>query len=149
MSVGETTVPAVQTKLLTLFKAATESDKTEVWLKRTNEDHQLEENIYLGEVRGRRQWRVLMGGSPRSLGEEYSIVVELELYRQGTDIEGTEARMWELAQALEVAVSSRPTLEGLAGISWTTSQEFQQQTTVDEDGVRAKYIFGVAVTARI
>lgn len=144
---ANTTIPAVQNKLLELFKAATSSEVTEVWPKRTNEDHQIEENVYLGEVRGRREFRTIPAGTANAREETYSIEVELEVYRAGTDLEGTEARMWELAQALESAVASRPNLEGL--VDRALGEEFQQLTEALTDGILAKYTFGVGITARI
>lgn len=148
MSASPTTVPAVKAKLLTLFKAAVTAE-TEVWPARTNEDHQIGENVYLGETRGRREWRTIPAGLANSREESYTVTVEVEVYRQGTDIEGTEARMWVLAQALELAVANRPSLEGVPNLQWAISGDFHQLPTAMTDGVLATYVFGVAITARI
>lgn len=143
-----TTIPAVQAKLLELFKAAVD-ETTEVWPGRTNEDHQEGENVYIGDVRGRREWKTIPAGLANSREESYTVAVEVEVYRQGTDLEGTKARMWEVVQAVELAVASRPSLEGLTSLQWAIAADFHQSTNATTDGVLASYVFGVQITARI
>lgn len=149
MSASQTTVPAAKAKLRELFKA-TVDETTEVWSNRPNEDHQLAENIYIGGVSGQRKFMVLSAiVQPNSRQEDYSITVEVEVYREGTDVDGTEARMWEIAQQCELAVAEHRTLDNLNNSQWAIASQFRQATTAGTDGVLANYTFGVAVKARI
>jgi hypothetical protein len=149
MSASQTTVPLVEATLLELFKAAVEAS-TEVWACRPNEDHQLEENVYIGSVAGRRQFK-LIGATvqPNSRQEEYTITVEVEVYRQGSDGPGTQARMWEIAQQLELAVAENRGLQSTGSVKWGISADFRQSTVAAPDGFLSSYVFGVAVTARV
>lgn len=142
-----TTVPAVKAKLVELFTAAV-TDTTEVWPSRTNADHQQAENIYIGDVRGSRKFVNLAGGSPGSREENYEVLVEVEVYRDGTDGPGTEARMWELVDAIELPIALKPTIEDIGG-QWAIAGRFDQSITAGQDGFLAKYILGVEVTARV
>jgi hypothetical protein len=149
MSASPTTVPAVKQKLLELFKAAV-TEQTEVWPHRVSEDHQLNENIYLGAVRGRRKWVTLSPTpGPNSREEEYSVLFEVEIYRQGTDETGAETRLFEIVQALELAIAEHRTFDGLNNVQWGIVGEFQQDTKTGTDGVLTTYTAGVNVTARI
>jgi hypothetical protein len=147
MSASPTTVPAVKAKLLALFQAAVEPS-TEVWgSAKTDEDHQLEENVYIAGAAGRRTFKTFPAGLPISREEVYTITVEVEVYRQGTDNAGTEERLWVVAQQLELAVANSPSLSGVTG--WEIAGDFRQSTQADQAGVLASYVFGVTVNARI
>lgn len=150
MSASPTTVPAVKAKLVELFKSATSSETTEVWATRPNEDHQMAENVYLGAVQGSRKFATLTPtATSNSREEEYDVTVEVEVIRDGTDTEGTETRLWELAQALELAVAEHRGLEGLNNVQWGIASRFAQHTQVAADGVLSNYTFAVTVVARI
>lgn len=142
------TIPPVKAKLFALFKAAVEAP-TEVWAARTNEEHSLAENVYIGEARGTRRYVTLPARSPGSREEAYEVAVDVEVYEQGTDIEGIEARMWVIAGQLEETIAADPGLGGMPGVSWSIGTHFQQDTKATADGVLAAYSFGVAVVARI
>jgi hypothetical protein len=141
-----TTVPTVKATLLELFKTATD-DSTEVWGNRPNEDHQLAENVYVCEVNGSRKFMTLPATAPKSRQEIYEVIVEVEVFREGSDGPGTEGRMWEIVEAIELPIAQQPTLEGITG--WALSDRFSASTVPANDGILAKYTFGVAVTARI
>jgi hypothetical protein len=141
-----TTVPTVKATLLALFKAVVD-DSTEVWPNRPNEDHQLDENVYIGKVVGSRKFVTFPASAPKSRQENYEVLVEVEVFREGSDGPGTEARMWEIVEACEAQVAAQPTLESLTG--WALSDRFDASTLPANDGMLAKYTFGVAVTARI
>lgn len=146
MSAGLTTVPAVKAQLLELFKTATD-DSTAVWGNQPNEDHQLAENVYIGDVNGSRKFVTLPATAPKSREESYEVTVAVEVFREGSDGPGTEARMWEIVEALELPLAQHPSLEGLS--QWAISNRFQQTLIPANDGMLAKYTFGVEVTARI
>jgi hypothetical protein len=149
MSAGVSTVPAVKARLLELFKAATNAEKTEVWGSRPNEDHQLAENVYIGDVRGERQWRNVGSPTPHQREEDYSIGVAVEVYREGTDVEGTEARAWEIVLAIEKPIAENPNL-GLEGqLQTAIAGRFQSQSDTGTDGCMCKIAFDVQVRARI
>jgi hypothetical protein len=141
-----TTVPTVKATLLELFKGALD-DSTEVWPNRPNEDHQLAENVYIGKVVGSRKFLTFPATAPKSRQEIYEVLVEVEVFWEGSDGPGTEARMWEIVEAIEVPIAQQPTLGSLTG--WAISDRFDASTLPANDGMRAKYTFGVAVTARI
>lgn len=141
-----TTVPVVKATLFALFKAATD-DSTEVWPNRPNEDHQLAENVYIGKVVGERKFVTFPATAPKSHQETYEVLVEVEVFWEGSDGPGTEARMWAIADAVELPLEQKPNLEGL--ISWGISGRFDQNAIPANDGMLAKYTFGVAITARI
>lgn len=141
-----TTVPTVKATLLELFKAAL-YDSTEVWPNRPNEDHQLAENVYIGDVNGSRKFVTLPATGPRSREESYEVQIEVEVFSEGSDGPGTEARMWEIVDAIELMIAQQPRLEGLS--QWAISNRFQQVLVPANDGMLAKYTFGVEVTARI
>jgi hypothetical protein len=140
------TVPAVKTKLVELCKAAV-GESTEVWRSRPKEDHQEAENVYLGRTRGRRKFVTFPATAPKSRQEDYATMVEVEVSREGTDIEGAELRLWEIVAALEAALAAKPTLDDIT--SWSLVSDFDQETPTFTDGVIAKYVFAVEVTARI
>jgi hypothetical protein len=142
-----TTVPTVKAKLAELFKLVL-GEPTEVWSPRPNEEHQLAENVYIGDVRGSRKFVTFSAGSPGSREETYEIQIDVEVYREGTDGLGAEARMWEIVEALEVPLAQKPSIEGLGG-QWALAGRFDQSTTAGNDGFLAKYTLGVEVTARI
>jgi hypothetical protein len=150
MSVSASTVPAVKAKLLEMFKAATDGEQTEVWPVRPGEEHQLAENVYIADVRGSREWKTLGAGALSNQREEtYEVAVEVEVFREGTDSEGTEARMWEIVLALEEAIAQDKTLTGVENVQWVLVAHFNQSTQAVAEGVLAKTTFGVAVVARI
>ena len=149
MAPNPSTVPAVKAKLQTMFAAAVETEATEVWRNRPNEDHQLAENVYIGGTRGRREFKTVGRALANQREEAYSVTIDVEVYRQGSDEEGTEARLWTIVAALEQAVAENPTLEPVPNVSWVIVDEFQQETMSSTDGVLAKCTFMVAVTARI
>src|SRR5438132_7233984 len=95
-----TTAPAVKAQLVALFKAAVEAT-TEVWFNRPNEDHSLAENVYVCDVTGTREWHNLRPGASKPVDEDYAVAVYVEVYRDGTDAEGTENRAWAIAAQLE------------------------------------------------
>lgn len=150
MSPSASTVPAVKAKLLEMFKAATDGEQAEVWPLRPNEEHQSAENVYLAGVRGSREWKTIGPGSLSNQREEnYEIAVEVEVFREGTDSEGTEGRMWEIVLALEQALAQDKTLTGVQNVQWVLVAHFNQITQAVAEGVIAKTTFGVAVVARI
>lgn len=141
-----TTIPTVTAKLLELFRAAVE-EPTEVWPARPTEDHQMAENVYLGDIRGSRTFHSMPATSPKARQEDYEVTVEVEVERQGTELEATEARMWVIVEALEAVIAAKPHLEGFWDSAICT--RFDQQTLTNETAVLAKYTFGVEVTARV
>jgi len=150
MTVNNTTAPAVLARLQTLFTAATDPAKTEVWGNRPNEEHQLAENVYIGDVRGERQYRTLPAIAPNSREERYIVTVEVEVYRQGTDGAGTEARAWEIGGQLETTIAEQgPKAFTVGHVDWGIATQFTMTCQGAEDGFLAKYTFGVSVTARI
>lgn len=149
MTPGITTVPAVEAKLEELLKAAVEAS-TEVWAGRPAEDHQANENVYLGEVRGSREWHSMPALTSRARAESYEVTVIVEVIWQGTDLVGARTRLWELAQQVEGAVAANPTLGDLPQVKSALSGRFsrpQFQSTIEE--VLGQYQFGVQVTARL
>ena len=150
MSVSVSTIPAAKAKLLALFKEALAAETaTEVWAARPNEDHQLAENVYVGGVRGRREFRNVGRQLPNGREEDYTVSVDVEVFREGTDYEGTEARLWQLMALLETSVGENPDLGGLANVSWAIVSDFVQETVTAPEGVLSKCTFGVSVTARV
>lgn len=156
MSTAPSTIPTVKAALLAKFRAATDPEQTDVWPSRTNEDHQQAENVYLGETGGDRHWKTLGPGNIANQREEnYSVQVEVEVFREGTDIEGTEARLWEIVQALEQALAEDKTLAEVPHVQWVLVGRFREQTgpvakTPDlDEGILSKCSFAVEVVGRI
>ncbi len=141
------TVPAVLARLLVLFKEAADPS-TEVWGNRPNEEHQIEENVYIGDVSGTREWMNVGRQLPSGREENYSVQVEVEVHREGTDIEGTEARMWEITLQMEEALGNDPTL-GLANVQWLIVDRFAVSSRADQEGTFSQNVFEVDVKARI
>jgi hypothetical protein len=141
------TAPAVKAKLVTLFAAAVE-EATQVWFNHTNEDHQIAENVYVCGIRGERQWSGLGRHRANQVEENYSVEVDVEVYRDGTDAEGTENRMWAIVALLEAAIED-PTLGNQQGVTWSLVEHFDQKSTGGNDGWMAAITLGVAVKARI
>jgi hypothetical protein len=142
-----TTVPAVKAKLVALFKAAV-SEPTEVWFNRSNEDHQLAENVYVTNVKGARQWSGLGKRRPNQVEENYVIEVEVEVFREGTDSEGTENRLWAIVDLLEAALED-PTLGNQEKVQWSLTEHFSQSSEGGTDGWLCRAVLSVAVKARI
>jgi hypothetical protein len=142
-----TTVPAVKAKLVALFKAAV-SEPTEVWFNRPNEEHQLAENVYVTNVKGARQWSGLGKRRPNQVEENYVVEVEVEVFREGTDAEGTENRLWAIVDMLE-AVLEDPTLGNQEKVQWSLAEHFAQSSEGGTDGWLCRAVLSVAVKARI
>jgi hypothetical protein len=148
MSASPSTVPAVEAKLVELFKAAVDPTVTQVWDAPTSEERQLEENVYIGDVAGTRAFKVISATvQTNGRQETYTVTVKLDVYREGTDSAGTKARMWEVAQTLELAVAENPRLGNL--VMRAIVSDFRTTTTAGDDGVLANYTFGVSVIARV
>lgn len=148
MSAGVSTVPAVITRLKEIFTTAVE-EPTQVWPKRPNEDYNLSENVFLGDVRGEREFRNVGSVTPHQREEDYSVGVEVEVYREGTDGEGTEARAWEIVLAIEKAIAEDPRLGFAAQVQWVIAGRFQSQAVGGNDGWKVTITFDVQVKARI
>jgi hypothetical protein len=146
---GVTTAPAVKAALFTLFQGAVEPP-TEVWRNRTNSEHQVEENVYIGDVtNGNRDWRNVGRPAPHQVEENYTIQVNVCVQRYGTDAEGTEARMWAIVLPLEAAMAANPTLGNLENLQWILVDSFSQSSTAGTDGWSCEALLRVAVKARI
>jgi hypothetical protein len=142
-----TTIPAVKAKLVALFTAAVE-ETTQVWFNHTNEDHQLAENVYVCGSRGERQWSGLGKRRPNQVEENYTIEVDVEVFREGTDAEGTENRMWTIVEQLETVLED-PTLGNQQNVQWALVERFDQKSSGSTDGWLAQITLGIAVKARI
>ena len=142
-----TTAPAVKAKLVALFKAAVD-ETTEVWFNRTNEDHQPAENVYVCGVQGERDWSLLGGPKPHRMEENYTVEVDIEVYREGTDSEGPESRAWAIANLLEATLED-PTLGSMPNVQWVFGSRFKQKSDGGTDGWLAAVTLDVAVKARI
>jgi hypothetical protein len=148
MSAGVSTVPAVMARLKELFTAAAE-EPTQVWGKRPNEDYNLSENVFIGEVRGEREWRNVGSPTPHQREENYAVGAEVEVYREGTDAEGTHARAWEIVLAIEKAIAEDPRLGFESQVQWAIAGRFQSQAVGGTDGWKCTVQFDVQVKARI
>lgn len=149
MTPGVTTVPAAELRLEELVKAAVEAS-TEVWPGRTAEDHQMSENVYLGETRGERSWHSMPALTSRAREEKYELTVIVEVWWEGTDIAGARKRLWEVALEAEGTVALNPTLNDLAAVKAALSARFSKPApAADERGVLCQYQFGVQITARL
>lgn len=148
MSAGVSTVPAVLARLKVIFETAVE-EPTQVWGNRPNEDYALSENVFIGDVRGEREFRNVGGVTPHQREEEYSVGFEVEVFREGTDGEGTEARMWEIVLLIEKGIAEDPGLgleqllkSGIVG-------RFQTSAVGSNDGWKCTYLGEVKVEARV
>jgi hypothetical protein len=141
------TAPAVKAKLVELFLTAVEAP-TQVWFNRTNEEHQLAENVYVCGVRGSRQWAGLGPRRPHQVDENYAIEVDVEVFREGTDAEGTENRLWVIVEQLEAKLED-PTLGNQENVKWTLVERFAQSSEGRNDGGLCKATLEVGVKARI
>jgi len=148
MSAGVSTVPAVIARLKEIFEGAVEAE-TEVWGNRPNEDYDLSENVFIGDVRGEREWKNVGGPTPHQRQEDYSVGVEVEVFREGTDGEGTEARTWEIVLAIEKAIAEEPKLGFEAQVQWAIAGRFQSKAVGGNDGWKVTVLFEVQVVARI
>jgi hypothetical protein len=148
MSIGVSTVPAVTARLKAIFEAAVQ-EPTQVWANRPNEDHDLSENVYLRDVRGEREWRNIAGGEPPKREENYSVAVEVEVYRSGTDGEGTAGRAWEIVLAIEQGIAEDPRLGFESQVQWAIAGRFQSHAQGGTDGWTVTVTFDVQVKARI
>lgn len=142
------TVPAVKSRLVEVFKAATD-ETTLVWLNRPNEDHDLAENVHVGtRVRERRQWKSI-GRKPMPMREQnYTVDVEVAIFRTGTDMIGIETRLNEVLAQLEGALEEDVTL-GVANVRWTLIETVETTAPSGPNGIEANAVLGIAVNARM
>lgn len=148
MTAGVSTVPAVLARLEELFKAAVE-EPTQVWGNRPNEDYDLSENVFLGDVKGEREFRNVGSVTPHQREEDYAVAFEVEVYSSGTDAKGTQARMWEIVLLVEKAIAEDPRIGFEQQVQWAIVGRFQAQSLPSEDGWKCTYLSDVQVKARI
>lgn len=142
------TIPAVKAQLLTIFTAAVE-EPCLVWRNRPNVEHQLAENVYVGDARGRDEWVQIGKPSAQSREEVYTINVDVEVFRQGTEGEAAEVRMWAIVGKLEEALLSDTTIAALAGVQWSSLSAVNQTAEGFPDGWKCCADFQLQVVARI
>ena len=142
------TIPAVKAQLKTILAAAVE-EPTEVWRNRPNVEHQVAENVYIGDARGSDQWVQIGKQSAQSREETYTIDLTVEVYRQGTAGEEAEARMWVIVGKLEEALLSDVTIAELAGVQWSSLSAVNQTCEGFTDGWLCRAAFQLMVVARI
>jgi hypothetical protein len=141
------TIPASKRALKTLFAAAVESE-TEVWRNRPSEDHQLGENVYIGDARNDVEWAQI-GRVPPTREENYTIAVTVEVYRDGTDGEACEERLWAITQQLETALEGAGTLNELAHVQEALFNRATQTAEGGPSGWLCRAVLEVAIKARI
>jgi hypothetical protein len=144
-----TTAPAMKAALFALFKAGVD-DSTEVWWPRPNEEHQREENVYIARVQSAQSFAQIGNPSNPARHEEFTVTVEVEVFRSGTDAQGTEERLWAIVTKLEEAIDGgETTLRSIQGVQSVIAARTLQETEARNDGLLSTASIGVAVTARI
>jgi hypothetical protein len=148
MTPGDTSILAVKKALVALFTEAV-SPPTEVHYNRPNTKHQMEENVYVTNIlHGRREYKTLGPiARARQIEETYSISVEVEVQRRGSDAEAAELRAIEIGKALEQQFVLDPTLGGL--VQEAIAGDFDLPSQGGADGWSSPYTFAVQISARI
>jgi len=140
-----TTAPAARGALIAQLQAASGLSGVMVWDDRPGSDHDLHENVYVTDIDQQSIWISL---GPRLRREEtYAIDVEIEVFREGPDAAGVNARVWQIQAAVEAAVMADVTLAGTVQFALPSTTKKTSQVT--QGGHLKKIVMAVEVTARI
>lgn len=142
------TIPLAKATLLATLQSDPDLDGVVVEWGIPAEPHPNREAVYIGDAQDvTREWAQI--GQYR-IDESYNLHVLVEVYREGTDEQGTEERMWEIVARVERAVVADLTLAGvLAGPGHAKPGRLEPRTVRFDAGFHAFCGLRVECSARI
>lgn len=139
------TIPAAKAALLAALQARPALAAAHVARGIPAKPAARKERVYIGNARDvQRTWAGLGG---QRLDETYVLDLVIECFRSGDDQAGTEVRLWELVNEIELTVRADLTLAGT--VRSCRPDGSTEETGPDEGGWLARAVTRLAVEARI
>ena len=86
-------------------------------------DWAVDDGIWISQVSRQVQLKEMHGLTPGGMREDYTLMVNISVFRGGDDVVGTDSRLWALINAVETAVASNRNLNSSVSDAWPESSQ--------------------------
>ena len=142
------TAPAALANLITLISAQSvcvSVDNFPFGIRSGEPQHDwaVDDGIYISQVSRQVARTEMRGLNPGGMREDFTLMVNVGVFRGGDNVADTEARVWSLINAVETAVASNRSLNATVIDAWPESSQVSSEWDPESVGRRAIATVGV------